>query len=55
MGLPEIILIIACAAIVAGVAVTAYVNKKKGKSSCDCGCDCSHCNACKNVRDKKEK
>lgn len=55
MGVPEIILIIACVAIVVGVSVTAYVNKKKGKCSCDCGGDCAHCNACRNLNKPKEK
>ncbi len=55
MGIWEILLIIACAAIVVGVAVTSYIRKKRGKGSCDCGCDCAHCNACKHARkpDKK--
>lgn len=48
MGALEIILIVACVAIVAGVTVAAIVRKRKGKSPCcdecsgNCGC-CSHC------------
>jgi len=45
----EIILIVACAAIVVGVVVAAVVRKLKGKSGCDCDCAscgmCSHCAA----------
>ena len=50
MGVPEIILIIACAAVVVGVAVVSVIRKKQGKCSGDCGgdCggDCSHCSGC---------
>ena len=50
MGALEIILIVACVAIVAGVTVAAIIRKRKGKSPCcdecsgNCGC-CSHCAA----------
>jgi len=46
MGPLEIILIIACAAIVIGVIAKSVVRKKQGKCSCDCGGDCAHCAAC---------
>lgn len=43
----EIILIVACVAIVVGVIVATVVRKLKGKSGCDCDCAscklCSHC------------
>lgn len=48
MGIWEILLIAACAAVVIGVAVASYIRKKQGKCSCDCGGDCAHCKACKN-------
>lgn len=40
----EIILIVACVAIVVGVVVATIVRKVKGKSSC--GCDCESCGLC---------
>ncbi len=40
----EIIVIIACVVIVAGVIAKSIINKKKGKTSC--GCDCSKCSGC---------
>ena len=47
MGAPEIILIIACVALVSFVAVRAIIRKKKGKVGCDCGCsDCPHSGSC---------
>lgn len=46
MGAWEIILIIACAAIVLGVAISFIVKKAKGKPTCDCGSDCAHCKGC---------
>ena len=55
-GIGEIVLIVACALFVVGVAVVAVVRKKKGKSSCDCGgcAHCAGCNACKTVlKDEK--
>lgn len=46
MGLPEILLIIACAAIVIGVITASVVRKKRGKSSCGCGGECTGCCRC---------
>ena len=46
MGVREVILIVACALIVVGVAVSFLVKKLKGKPTCDCGCDCAHCSGC---------
>lgn len=46
MGILEIILIIACAALVVGVIITSLIRKKQGKPSCGCGCDCPHCSGC---------
>ena len=46
MGVFEIVLIVLCAAIVAGVVVSRIVRRKKGKTICDCGCDCAHCAGC---------
>jgi len=44
MGVYEILIIIACSAIVIGVISKSIIDKKKGKSSCDCcSKDCSHC------------
>lgn len=43
----EIVLIIACVAIVVGVVVSRIIKKKKGIPTCDCGCDgCSGCSCC---------
>ena len=53
MGVWEILLIIACVAIVVGVIVSRVIAKKKGKSSCDCGC--SSCDACRYCAEAKEK
>ncbi len=41
----EILLIIACVGIVAGVVIKSAINKKRGKcSSCEyCNGDCPHC------------
>ncbi|MCM1289450.1 MAG: hypothetical protein NC132_02210 [Corallococcus sp.] len=44
MKLWEILLIVACAAIVLGVVIAAVVRKVKGKSGC--GCDCASCGMC---------
>lgn len=44
MGVPEIILIVACSVLVVSVIVTSIIRKKKGKTSC--GCDCSSCSGC---------
>ena len=44
MGVFEIILIICCTAIVLGVITKAIINKKNGKTNCDCcNGNCSHC------------
>ncbi len=59
MGIPEIILIVACAAVVIGVAVASVIRKKQGKCSGDCGGDCSHCSGCThthtNTQDRTKK
>lgn len=56
MGVGEILLIIGCAVIVAGVIITAVIRKKQGKSSCDCGCGCCGCTAChKGKKETEEK
>ena len=47
MGVGDIILISICAAVVVGVLATWIVKKIKGKPTCDCGGDCSHCAYCK--------
>ena len=46
MGIPEIVLIVVCAAVVAGVFIAWLIRKKHGKCGCDCGGDCAHCNMC---------
>ena len=46
MGVLEIIVIIACAAIVIGVVVSRLIAVKRGKKTCDCGCDCGCCDGC---------
>ncbi len=46
MGAWEIVLIIACAALLIGVLISVAVKKAKGKPTCDCGCDCAHCQGC---------
>ncbi len=49
----QVLLIVGCVAIVAGVVVSRNVASKKGKPSCDCGCsDCAACRACKAAREK---
>lgn len=40
----EILIIVAAAAFVVGVAIYTIVRKKQGKSSC--GCDCGCCSGC---------
>lgn len=47
LGVGEIILIVACAAVVIGVVVAAIVRKRKGADSCcdECG-SCPHCHRC---------
>lgn len=42
LGIGEIVLIIACAALVVGVAVAAIARRVKGRTSCDCA-ECSGC------------
>ncbi len=38
----QVLLIVGCVAIVAGVLISRIVARKKGKPSCDCGCsDCA--------------
>ena len=52
MGVREVILIVACALVVVGVAVSFLVKKLKGKPTCDCGCDCAHCSGCPSCGEK---
>ena len=49
LGVGEIILIVACAAIVVGVAITVIVRKAKGKPACcdECSGNCSCCSSAK--------
>ena len=55
MGATEIVIIIAAAAVVVGVAISSIVAKKRGKKGC-CGCaGCPHagkCSAAKHGHDK---
>ncbi len=46
IGVWEILLIIACAAIVISFVVVSIVRKKKGKPSIGCDGCCEHCNGC---------
>lgn len=50
MGAWEIVLIVVCALIVVGVAISLIVKKLKGKPiTCDCDCCdgyCEHCSKC---------
>lgn len=46
IGMWEILLIIACAAIVISFVVVSIVRKKKGKPSIGCDGCCEHCNGC---------
>ena len=56
MGPREIILIVVCALVVVGVAVSYIVKKRKGKPTCDCGCsDCSACPHCAAAKEKQAK
>ena len=55
MGAWEIILIVACALLVIGVAVSRIVKKAKGKPTCDCGCDCAHCAGCAHATQEEKK
>ena len=45
LGAGEIILIVACAAVVLGVAIAVIIRKKKGKCACcdECSEACPHC------------
>ncbi len=47
----DVIIIIACVAVVGLTIFLSIRNKKKGKSSC--GCDCSTCNRCSKGAAKK--
>ena len=57
MGAGEIILIVACAAIVVGVVVAVIVRKAKGKPACcdECSGNCSCCATANKQVDKIEK
>ena len=46
MGIPEIVLIVICVAVVAGVFIARIIRKKQGKCGGDCGGDCAHCSMC---------
>lgn len=46
LGVWEILLIIACAAIVISFVVVSIVRKKKGKPSIGCDGCCEHCSGC---------
>ena len=52
----DIVLIVACVAGGLGVAITAIIRKKHGKSSCggDCG-SCGACSACKYAQKENKK
>ena len=52
----QVVLIVGCVAIVAGVIISRVIARKKGKTGCDCGCGCSHCSGCSipGKEDKKE-
>lgn len=54
MKLWEILLIVACAALVVGVVVAAVVRKVRGKSGCDCDCDCASCGMCSHISVQSE-
>ena len=49
MSVWEIVLIVACVALVVGVAVSVIVRKVKGKPACcdECSGKCPHCTAAK--------
>lgn len=53
MGVPEILLIVACVGIVVSVVVCSIVRKKKHKGGC-CG-DCSCCSECCHCHDAQAK
>lgn len=48
----EILLIVAAAAFVVGIAVWQIVRRVKGKGGCDCGCaNCPGCSSCHTRKD----
>lgn len=50
----EILLIVAAAAFVVGIAVWQIVRRVKGKGGCDCGCaNCPGCSSCHTRKEKK--
>jgi len=51
----EILIIIAAVIIVAIPIVMHFVNKKRGKHSCDCGGDCCSCAGCAHAQQKPKK
>lgn len=53
MGVWEILLILACSAIVIGVITTSIIRKKQGKTSCDGDCGC--CSGCQSKSDLVER
>ena len=57
MGIGEIILIVACVAIVVGVAISVIVRKAKGKPACcdECSGNCSCCAGANKQADKLKK
>lgn len=56
MKIWEILLIVFCVAVVAGVIAAKVIAKKKGKPSCDCGCDgCSGCSACQKAKEDQNR
>ena len=54
LGVWEILLIIACAAIVISFVVVSIVRKKKGKPSIGCDGCCEHCSGCCHKPDPKK-
>ena len=50
----EILIIVAAAAFVVGVAIYSIVRKKQGKNSCGCDCGCSGCNGCPSQKREKK-
>ena len=57
LGAGEIILIVACVAIVVGVIATVIVRKLKGKPACcdECSGNCPHCSATNKQVDNSKK
>lgn len=53
MSVWEIILIIGYSLFVTSVIVSYIVKRIKGKPTCDCGCNCSHCSGCYHAKRKK--